>query len=35
VVLGRKRLELAQALDDLVFGGAELIKNGHASPQND
>jgi hypothetical protein len=31
VVLGHQRLELAKALSDLLFGGAELIKNGHAS----
>jgi hypothetical protein len=27
-----QRLELAKALSDLLFGGAELIQNGHASP---
>jgi hypothetical protein len=29
--LGHERLELAQALADLLVGGAELINNGHAS----
>jgi hypothetical protein len=34
VVLGHQRLEFAQALGDLLFGGAELIENGHASPHD-
>ena len=32
LVLGHQRLELPKALSDLLFGGAELIQNGHASP---
>jgi hypothetical protein len=27
LVLGHQRLELAKALSDLLFGGAELIQN--------
>lgn len=31
VIFGNERLELAQTLGHLLFGGAELLKNGHGS----